>query len=113
MARKTPATPQAAFARVNRSARWNSRIIEKCLGVFAAIAMFLTQAAVPIRDLGMRLALCASMQLSRFRAFAACLLAFALAFAFFTPVSAADPDLDVKVQIVGEEIRAQVSLFVK
>ena len=52
------------------------------------------------------------MQLSRFRAFAACLSAFALAFAFFTPASAAS-DLDVKVQIVGEEIRAQVSLFVR
>src|SRR5688500_19326681 len=62
----------------------------------------------------MRLALCGSMQLSRFRAFAACLSAFALAFAFFTPAYAApDPDLDVKVQIVGEEIRAQVSLFVR
>jgi hypothetical protein len=37
-----------------------------------------------------------------------------LAFAFLAaPASAADPDLDVKVQIVGEEIRAQVSLFVR
>lgn len=27
--------------------------------------------------------------------------------------AAADPDLDVKVQIVGEEIRAQVSLFIR
>jgi hypothetical protein len=37
----------------------------------------------------------------------------ALAFAFCLPASAAEPDLDVKVQIVGEEIRAQVSLFVR
>src|SRR5688500_4083759 len=52
------------------------------------------------------------MQLSRFRAVAACLSAFA--FAFCLPASAAaDPDLDVKVQFVGEEIRAQVSLFVR
>lgn len=34
--------------------------------------------------------------------------------AFASPATAAgDPDLDVKVQIVGEEIRAQVSLFVR
>ena len=54
------------------------------------------------------------MQLSRLRAFAVCLSAFAFAFALFTPAYAtADPDLDVKVKIVGEEIRAQVSLFVR
>ena len=36
-----------------------------------------------------------------------------LAFAFSLPVFAADADLDVKVQIVGEEIRTQASFFVR
>lgn len=42
---------------------------------------------------------------------AACLAVFA--FAFFLPASAKEPDLDVKVQIVGEEIRTQASFFVR
>src|SRR5688572_22925639 len=45
-----------------------------------------------------------------------CLLALLLsAIASFTsiPAAAAPPDLDVQVQMVGEEIRAQVSLFVR
>ena len=37
----------------------------------------------------------------------------ALAFAFSLAASAAEPNLDVKVQIVGEEIHSQVSLFVR
>jgi carbon monoxide dehydrogenase subunit G len=36
-----------------------------------------------------------------------------VAFAFFLPAAAASPDLDVKVQIVGEEIRTQASFFVR
>src|SRR5437762_7404236 len=35
MARKMHAVPQAALASVKKSARWNSRIIEKCLGLAA------------------------------------------------------------------------------
>src|SRR5690348_4145537 len=31
MAKKTPSVPQAALPSVKKSARWNSRIIEKCL----------------------------------------------------------------------------------
>ena len=52
------------------------------------------------------------MELSRF---AARSLASALAAFVFVaiPARAADSDLDVKVQIVGEEIRAHVSLFVR
>src|SRR5688572_16871346 len=33
MVRNMAPTPQAALARVMKSARWNSRIIEKCLGL--------------------------------------------------------------------------------
>lgn len=36
-----------------------------------------------------------------------------VALAFFLPAAAASPDLDVKVQIVGEEIRTQASFFVR
>ena len=51
--------------------------------------------------------------LFRARTFAGTLVV-AIAFAFSPPADATvDPDLDVKVQIVGEEIRAQVSLFVR
>jgi carbon monoxide dehydrogenase subunit G len=40
--------------------------------------------------------------------------AFVLALSLLVPASqAASPDLDVKVQMVGDEIRAQVSLFVR
>src|SRR5262245_51762177 len=36
--KKSDATPQAALASVSTSARWNSRIKEKCLGEVAATA---------------------------------------------------------------------------
>ena len=66
--------------------------------------------------MGIRLALGCIVKLSRLRArVSTAARLFALAFVFIAPTAsaAADSDLDVKVQIVGEEIRAQVSLFVR
>jgi hypothetical protein len=54
MVKKTAAMPQAAFPSVKKSAKWNSRIIEKCLGrlVGGRIAFFIWIMATRSTDTG-------------------------------------------------------------